>query len=106
MFLNAEFNKPYFKELAKFLHDEYEHKTIYPPKGLVFSAFTTDLNEVKVVILGQDPYHTPGAAMGLAFSVPNSQPIPPSLVNIYKEIEYPEKVNKKIQSRIGFVRTA
>ena len=86
-FLNSEFNKPYFKELAKFLHDEYEHKTIYPKKSLVFSAFTTDLNEVKVVILGQDPYHTPGAAEGLAFSVPNSQPIPPSLINIYKEID-------------------
>ena len=69
------------------MHEEYEHKTIYPRKELVFSAFTTDLNEVKVVILGQDPYHTPGAAEGLAFSVPNSQPIPPSLVNIYKEID-------------------
>lgn len=86
-FLQSEFEKPYFKELSRFLHDEYEHKTIYPRKELVFSAFTTDLNEVKVVILGQDPYHTPGAAEGLAFSVPNSQPIPPSLVNIYKEID-------------------
>lgn len=69
------------------MHEEYEQKTIFPPKGLVFSAFTTDLNEVKVVILGQDPYHTPGAAEGLAFSVPSSQPVPPSLVNIYKEID-------------------
>lgn len=86
-FLKSEFDKPYFKELAKFLHNEYEHKTIYPKKTLVFSAFATDLNEVKVVILGQDPYHTPGAAEGLAFSVPNSQPIPPSLINIYKEID-------------------
>lgn len=86
-FLDTEFNKPYFKELAEFLHDEYEHKTIFPKKSLVFSAFTTDLNDVKVVILGQDPYHTPGAAEGLAFSVPNSQPIPPSLINIYKEID-------------------
>ncbi len=86
-FLNTEFNKPYFKELSQFLHEEYEHKTIYPKKTLVFSAFTTDLNEVKVVILGQDPYHTPGAAEGLAFSVPPSQPIPPSLINIYKEID-------------------
>lgn len=86
-FLDAEFNKPYFKELSDFLHAEYETKTIFPKKSLVFSAFTTDLNEVKVVILGQDPYHTPGAAEGLAFSVPNSEPIPPSLVNIYKEIE-------------------
>lgn len=86
-FLDEEFSKPYFEELADFLHEEYETKTIFPKKTLVFSAFTTDLNDVKVVILGQDPYHTPGAAMGLAFSVPNSQPIPPSLVNIYKEID-------------------
>lgn len=86
-FLKNEFEKPYFKELAAFLHEEYAHKTIYPPKGLVFSAFTTNLNDVKVVILGQDPYHTPGAAEGLAFSVPQNQPIPPSLVNIYKEID-------------------
>lgn len=86
-FLKAEFNKPYFKELSEFLHQEYETKTIFPPKKLVFSAFTTDLNDVKVVILGQDPYHTPGAAEGLAFSVPSSQPVPPSLINIYKEID-------------------
>lgn len=86
-FLRDEFEKPYFKELAEFLHSEYETKTIYPRKELVFRAFAADLNEVKVVILGQDPYHTPGAAEGLAFSVPNSQPIPPSLINIYKEID-------------------
>ena len=86
-FLKAEFEKPYFNELADFLHGEYETKTIFPRKELVFRAFATDLNEVKVVILGQDPYHTPGAAEGLAFSVPNSQPIPPSLINIYKEID-------------------
>lgn len=86
-FLNSEFAKPYFKELSSFLHQEYERTTVFPPKVQVFSAFTTDLNEVKVVILGQDPYHTPGAAEGLAFSVPADQPIPPSLVNIYKEID-------------------
>ena len=86
-FLKSEFGKPYFKELSAFLHEEYEKKTIFPRKELVFRAFATDLNEVKVVILGQDPYHTPGAAEGLAFSVPNSAPIPPSLVNIYKEID-------------------
>ena len=86
-FLKTEFEKPYFKELSAFLHAEYEHKIIYPRKELVFRAFATDLNDVKVVILGQDPYHTPGAAEGLAFSVPNSQPIPPSLINIYKEID-------------------
>lgn len=86
-FLNFEFKKPYFVELSKFLHEEYEKKTIFPRKEMVFRAFATDLNDVKVVILGQDPYHTPGAAEGLAFSVPNSQPIPPSLINIYKEID-------------------
>lgn len=86
-FLNDEFAKPYFRELAEFLHAEYENKTIFPRKQLVFSAFTTDLNQVKVVILGQDPYHTPGAAEGLAFSVPTTQPVPPSLQNIYKEID-------------------
>ncbi|MBR2658369.1 uracil-DNA glycosylase [Candidatus Saccharibacteria bacterium] len=86
-FLKSEFGKPYFRELAEFLHAEYEKKTIFPRKELVFSAFTTNLNDVKVVILGQDPYHTPGAAEGLAFSVPSSQPIPPSLINIYKEID-------------------
>ena len=86
-FLNSEFEKPYFKELSQFLHQEYEKKTIYPKKSQVFRAFTTDLNKVTVVILGQDPYHTPGTAHGLAFSVPNSQPIPPSLINIYKEID-------------------
>lgn len=86
-FLAAEFEKPYFKELADFLHAEYKNKTVFPRKELVFRAFKTDLNGVKVVILGQDPYHTPGAAEGLAFSVPNSQPMPPSLINIYKEID-------------------
>ncbi len=86
-FLDSEFAKPYFQELSQFLHAAYETKTIFPAKTQVFRAFTTDLNQVKVVILGQDPYHTPGAAHGLAFSVPNSQPIPPSLVNIYKEID-------------------
>ncbi len=86
-FLKSEFDKPYFKELSSFLHSEYENKTIFPPKKLVFSAFTTNLDDVKVVILGQDPYHTPGAAEGLAFSVPPTQPVPPSLINIYKEID-------------------
>lgn len=86
-FLKAEFDKPYFRELSAFLHEEYENKTIYPRKELVFRAFASDLNGVKVVILGQDPYHTPGAAEGLAFSVPSGQPVPPSLVNIYKEID-------------------
>lgn len=86
-FLQSEFAQPYFQELSTFLHEAYATKTIFPPKAQVFRAFTTDLGAVKVVILGQDPYHTPGAAHGLAFSVPDSQPIPPSLVNIYREID-------------------
>ena len=95
-FLNQEFNKPYFKELSDFLHQAYEVTRVFPAKAQVFRAFTTDLNAIKVVILGQDPYHTPGAAHGLAFSVPDSQPIPPSLLNIYKEIdnEYGSHINK------------
>ena len=86
-FLESEFSKPYFLELSQFLREEYEKKTIFPPKPLVFRAFKTDLENIKVVILGQDPYHTPGAAHGLAFSVPSTEKIPPSLVNIYKEID-------------------
>lgn len=86
-FLEQEFQKPYFQELSVFLKDAYRTKTIFPKKEAVFRAFATDLNNVKVVILGQDPYHTPGAAMGLAFSVPSSEKIPPSLINIYKEID-------------------
>lgn len=95
-FLDSEFAKPYFRELSTFLHSAYETSTVFPTKPQVFRAFTTDLHQVKVVILGQDPYHTPGAAHGLAFSVPNSQPIPPSLINIYKEIdaEYGQHANK------------
>ena len=103
-FLQTEFNKPYFKELSEFLTNEYENKTIFPKKTDVFRAFTTDLNNVKIVILGQDPYHTPGAAEGLAFSVPSSQPVPPSLQNIYKEIENDlgrESICKFIKSSNG-----
>lgn len=94
-FLDSEFTKPYFKELSEFLHEAYATKQVFPAKTQVFRAFTSDLGQVKVVILGQDPYHTPGAAHGLAFSVPDSQPIPPSLVNIYKEIdnEYGTHIN-------------
>lgn len=84
--LESEFDQPYFKELSKFLTDAYEYKTIYPPKQQVFSAFITDLNDIKVVIIGQDPYHGPRQANGLAFSVHSGVQIPPSLQNIFKEI--------------------
>ncbi len=86
--LAGEFEQPYFQVLADFLKKELsEGKTIYPPGNLIFNAFNcTPFNEVKVVILGQDPYHNPGEAMGLCFSVPKGVRIPPSLQNIYKEL--------------------
>jgi uracil-DNA glycosylase len=87
-FFNIVKEKPYSKTLHAFLDDEYRRHTCYPPRTLVFNAFNlTPLEEVKVVIIGQDPYHEPQQAMGLAFSVPNGIPLPPSLQNIYKEID-------------------
>ena len=87
--LGAEFEKPYFTALARYLHEQKAAgKTIYPPGRLIFRAFElTPLPSVKVVILGQDPYHGPGQAMGLSFSVPQGIKAPPSLVNIFKEIQ-------------------
>ena len=87
--LAPEFEKPYFQALARQLHEEKRAgKTIYPPGPLIFNAFNlTPFDKVKVVIIGQDPYHGPGQAEGLSFSVPHGIPLPPSLVNIYREIE-------------------
>ena len=87
--LAPEFGKPYFEQLVRFLHQEKEAgKVIYPRGSQIFHAFDlTPLNQVKVVILGQDPYHGPGQAMGLSFSVPNGVPAPPSLRNIFHEVE-------------------
>jgi uracil-DNA glycosylase len=84
--LQSEFNQPYFKELSTFLHNAYTAKTIYPHKQQVFSAFASDLNDIKVVIIGQDPYHGPRQANGLAFSVQDGIQFPPSLRNIFKEV--------------------
>ena len=87
--LAPEFEKPYFQELARQLHEEKRAgRVIYPPGPLIFNAFNlTPFDQVKVVIIGQDPYHGPGQAEGLSFSVPHGMPLPPSLVNIYREIE-------------------
>ena len=87
--LADEFAKQYFVSLARRLHDEKaEGKVIYPPGRMIFKAFElTPVDKVKVVILGQDPYHGPGQAMGLSFSVPDGMAAPPSLKNIFKEIE-------------------
>ena len=86
--LKDEFSQPYFQSMAAFLKKEKaDGKKIYPPGSLIFNAFnTTPFEDVKVVILGQDPYHNPGEAMGLSFSVPQKVRIPPSLRNIYKEL--------------------
>lgn len=85
--LNSEFEKEYFKTLRDFIHSEYRNKTIYPPAKQIFNAFDScPFESVKVVILGQDPYHEPSQAHGLSFSVLPPCPPPPSLVNIYKEI--------------------
>ncbi len=85
-FLQNEFKQNYFLELSLFLKNAYATKTIFPPKAQVFSAFTTDLGNTKVIIIGQDPYHGPNQAHGLAFSVQKTVPTPPSLQNIFKEI--------------------
>lgn len=86
--LEDEFKKPYFKQIVEHIKTEKEQgKTIYPPGPLIFNAFDkTPFDEVKVVIIGQDPYHNPKQAMGLSFSVPDGVPQPPSLVNIFKEL--------------------
>lgn len=86
--LKEEFHKPYFEKIVNFLKEEKKAgKTIYPPGKLIFNAFDhTPFSKVKVVIIGQDPYHGAGQAHGLSFSVPDKVPAPPSLVNIFKEL--------------------
>lgn len=97
-YLSDEYNKEYFKELISFIDNEYKNKTIYPKKSEIFNAFMhTSYADTKVVILGQDPYHGPNQAEGLSFSVKNCVRKPPSLQNIFKEMEddlgipFPEK---------------
>jgi uracil-DNA glycosylase len=86
--LSSEFDKPYFKELTSFVRKEYELHTCFPKGSQIFSAFDyCPFNEVKVVIIGQDPYHGVGQANGLCFSVNDGIPFPPSLMNVFKEIE-------------------
>lgn len=86
--LSAEYEKPYFTELLDMVDSEYLARTIYPPKTQIYSAFArVPFSKVKVVILGQDPYHGEGQANGMAFAVGKGCPLPPSLQNIFKEIE-------------------
>lgn len=85
--LKNEFEKPYFAALCDFIRQEYKTSTIYPPASLIFNAFNLcPMDKIKVVIIGQDPYHEPGQAHGLCFSVNDGVKFPPSLQNIYKEI--------------------
>ena len=86
--LKPEFKKEYFKKLQDWLNSEYAQHTIFPPYNQIFNALNqVKYNDVKVVIIGQDPYHEIGQAMGMSFSVPDGIALPPSLKNIYKEIE-------------------
>lgn len=86
--LQQEFDEPYFEELIQFVKREYAQGTCYPPGNLIFNAFNLcPLSKVKVVLIGQDPYHEPGQAHGLCFSVNDGVPFPPSLRNIFQEIQ-------------------
>ena len=86
--LGIEFEKEYFITLSEFVRDEYRNRMIYPPGSLIFNAFDLcPYDKVKAVIIGQDPYHGPGQAHGLCFSVRKGTGFPPSLINIFKEIE-------------------
>lgn len=86
--LQSEFDKPYFAQLVSFVRQEYSQHKCYPPAKLIFNAFELcPFDKLKVVLLGQDPYHEPGQAHGLCFSVNDGVPFPPSLLNIFKEIK-------------------
>ncbi|MDR0972677.1 MAG: uracil-DNA glycosylase, partial [Prevotellaceae bacterium] len=86
--LQTEFDKPYFERLTEFVRDEYLRQTAFPPGGLIFNAFDLcPFDKVKVVVIGQDPYHGTGQAHGLCFSVNEHVQMPPSLQNIFKEMQ-------------------
>ncbi len=103
--LENEFEKPYFTALADFVHQAYKTSTVYPERKNIFKAFeATPFDNVKVVILGQDPYHGEGQAHGLSFSVLDGVKVPPSLVNIYKEIE--SQTGKKMPDSGNLLRWA
>ena len=98
--LKQEFDSPYFAKLVQFVRDAYAHGVVYPPGRFIFEAFNrTPFDKVKVVILGQDPYHNPRQAHGLCFSVQPGVELPPSLVNIYKELS--DEYGVSFQSRNG-----
>lgn len=103
--LQPEFDKPYFESLIQFVKQEYATTTCYPPGSLIFNAFNQcPFENVKVVLIGQDPYHEPGQAHGLCFSVNDGVPFPPSLNNIFKEIN--TDLGKEIPASGNLIRWA
>jgi uracil-DNA glycosylase len=100
--LQTEFEKEYFLKLSAFVKEEYRTNTIYPPGGLIFNAFNLcPFEKVKAVIIGQDPYHGPGQAHGLCFSVREGVDFPPSLVNIFKEIASDTGIRRPVSGDLG-----
>lgn len=100
--LQSEFEKEYFIKLSEFVKEEYRINTIYPPGGLIFNAFNLcPFEKVKAVIIGQDPYHGPGQAHGLCFSVRDGVEFPPSLVNIFKEIASDTGIKRPASGELG-----
>ena len=103
-FFIEEKKKAYYIALHNKVMEEYKTKIVYPPYNLILNAFKlTPFNQVKVIIMGQDPYHNPNQAMGLAFSVPKNVALPPSLKNIYKEIENEYKVTMKQNGDLSYL---
>lgn len=103
--LQPEFEKPYFQELVSFVKEEYSTQKVYPPGKLIFNAFNhCTFDNTRVVIIGQDPYHGPGQANGLCFSVNDHVPMPPSLINIFKEIS--SELNKPMPTSGNLERWA
>ncbi len=97
--LQPQFDSPYFETLANYVRQAYQNSIVYPPAGRIFEAFNrTPFDKVKVVILGQDPYHEPGQAHGLSFSVKPGVQVPPSLVNIYRELSEEYQVNYLVRN--------
>jgi len=100
--LTEEFSKPYFSELTDFVREAYQTALVYPPAPFIFNALDScPLSQIRVVILGQDPYHGAGQAHGLSFSVPEGVAHPPSLINIFKEIE---RDIGKVYQNSGYVK--
>lgn len=103
--LKEEFKKDYFKELSEKIEKKYLNEVVFPPKEDLFNAFKyTDFNDIKVVILGQDPYHEKGQAHGLSFSVKEGVKLPPSLRNIYKEIKEETGVDNLSEKESGYLK--